>query len=202
MAVVNLIWLLLLLVGIGVGVANGQVDAVSNAIFTAAAQGVKITIEITGVLALWMGLLKLAERSGLVNLLASLAAPIVGRLFPQIPRDHPAFGAIIMNLSANLLGLGNAATPFGLKAMEHLQSLNPHPEQASPAMATFLALNTSSFTLVPAMVISLRAQAGSAAPAEIIGATIVATGCGVLCALTLDRIFRWWYSLRAHRGAL
>ena len=188
--VVNLIWLLLLVSGVAYAAMYGNIDAVTAAIFSAAGQGISITLEIAGVLALWMGLLKLADRSGLVRILAKLSAPLVARLFPDVPRNHPAFGAIVMNLAANFLGLGNAATPFGIKAMTEMQKLNPNKDIASAPMITFLVMNTSSFTLVPAMVISLRVQAGSAAPAEIIGATALASGCAMLFALLVDFLVR------------
>lgn len=190
---VNVIWLGLLVIGIIAGALNGNIDAVSNAVFESAGQGIKITLEIAGVMAVWMGLLKLAEKSGLVNILSRLARPLISRLFPGLPKNHPAMGSIVMNIVANLLGLGNAATPFGLKAMEELQRLNPQKEVASSHMITFLALNTSSITLIPAMVISLRAQAGSANPGEIISATILASTCGALFAILFDRLLRSYY---------
>lgn len=190
---VNLIWLLLLLGGIAAGAAGGNIDAVSNAVFASAAQGIRITLEIAGVMAIWMGLLKLAERSGMVNILAAIARPLISRLFPDLPKNHPALGSIVMNMTANFLGLGNAATPFGLKAMEQMQKVNPMPDQASAPMITFLALNTSSFTLIPALVISLRAQAGSQAPGEIISATLLASACGASFAVFFDYLFRRYY---------
>ncbi|MGI5892224.1 MAG: nucleoside recognition domain-containing protein [Bacillota bacterium] len=190
---VNIIWIILIASGIIIGSINGNIDAVTEATFLASANAVKIAIEITGVLALWMGLLKIAEKSGLVEKIASLAGPLVKKLFPDLPKDHPANFAIVMNLAANFLGLGNAATPFGLKAMQHLQDLNHEKDAASPSMITFLALNTSSVTLIPMMVISLRAQAGSVAAGEIIGPTIIATCCGAVFAISFDRILRKWY---------
>jgi spore maturation protein A len=128
-----------------------------------------------------------------MRILAKFIAPFARRLFPDVPRDNPALSAIIMNLAANILGLGNAATPFGLKAMEHLQEINPDKEAASPAMITFLALNTSCITIVPTLVISLRVQAGSVNPTEIIGATILSTAIGTVCALIFNGFFRRRY---------
>jgi len=190
---VNIIWFILLAGGIILSMFNGKVDVISNAAFAAAGNSVAIVIEITGVICLWMGLLRLAEASGLVNIIAKLAAPIARLLFPDVPRDHPAFFAILMNLAANVLGLGNAATPFGLKAMQYLQELNPDKKSASASMITFLALNTSCITLIPTLVISLRVQAGSASPTEIIGATIFATCIGTTFAVFFDRILRRRY---------
>jgi spore maturation protein A len=142
---------------------------------------------------LWLGLMRVAEEAGLVRGLARVARPVMRRLFPEVPADHPAMGAMLMNISANVLGLGNAATPFGVKAMQALESLNPRPGTATDAQALFCALNTASVQLVPASVIALRAAAGSRAPGEIIGATILASLCGaaaaVLAAKLLARLF-------------
>lgn len=187
---VNLIWLFLLLVGIIAAGLSGQIEKVTEAAFQAAQQGVAISIEIIGIMTLWLGLLKLAEKSGLVVLLSRLVRPLAALIFPSVPKDSAALGAIIMNLSANILGLGNAATPFGLKAMSELQSLNPNKKEASDAMITFLALNTSCITLIPALVISLRVKEGSANPVEIVGTTILATCCGTVVALLTDYFFR------------
>ena len=190
---VNLVWLFLILVGVIVAAINGNINAVSSAAFAAASSAVSLCIKITGIMALWLGLFKLAEKSGLVNILGNLASPLIGRLFPSLSRRDPAFQAIVMNVSANFLGLGNAATPFGLKAMQLLQEKNPEKDTASPAMITFLVMNTSALTLIPALVISLRSQAGSVMPGEIIGATFLATLCGWTFAIVLDRILRYFY---------
>ncbi|ATW24094.1 nucleoside recognition domain-containing protein [Candidatus Formimonas warabiya] len=187
---VNIIWLILLLAGILVAGINGRIEVVTEAAFHAAKTGVEISIEIIGIMTLWLGLLKLAEKSGLVQLLAKFIRPLAILLFPSIPKDSPALGSIIMNLSANVLGLGNAATPFGLKAMSQLQQLNRNKDEASDAMITFLALNTSCITLIPAMVISLRVKEGSANPVEIVGTTIVATACGTVLAMISDHYLR------------
>lgn len=189
----NVIWLLLLGGGIIYAALNGNIEAVTSAAFTAATESVRMAIELCGVLCLWLGLLKLAEEAGLVRIIARLISPLVRRLFPDVPPNHPALFAIIMNIAANLLGLGNAATPFGLKAMEHLQSLNPDKSSASPAMITLLALNTSCITLVPTLVISLRTQAGSALPTDIVPATIIATSIGTCFAILFDRCLRRKY---------
>jgi spore maturation protein A len=126
----------------------------------------------------------------LVQGLARLLQPITRLLFPSIPKGHPAMGAIILNISANVLGLGNAATPFGLKAMEEMQKLNTKKDVASEAMCTFLALNTSAITLIPATIISVRLRAGSVNPTEIIGTTIFATSCAMVVAVTADYLLR------------
>ncbi|CAA7602059.1 Nucleoside recognition [Acididesulfobacillus acetoxydans] len=187
---VNLIWLILLAGGILVAAVTGRIDTVTASALKAAEMGVEVAFELIGVMSLWLGLMRLAEEAGLVQGIARLFGPALRLLFPSLKPDSPALGAIIMNLSANLLGLGNAATPFGLKAMQELQKENPEPEVASPAMCTFLALNTSAITLVPATIIAVRLKAQSAHPTEIIGPTIFATGCAMTAAMIADRFFR------------
>jgi spore maturation protein A len=192
----NKIWLALLLIGFGTAALHGQLEATTGAALEAAKAGVELILSLAGVMALWMGIMKIAEQSGLMEGLARLLRPVIRFLFPTVPRDHPAVGAIVMNLSANILGLGSAATPLGLKAMEGLQELNPNKEEASEAMCTFLALNTSSFTLIPGTVIALRAAAGSQSPSAIVGATLVAS-IGAFCVgVTVDWLFRRMARLR------
>lgn len=187
---VNLIWLLMLVIGIIVAGINGRIEVVTSSAMKAAELGVDVALELVGVMSLWLGLMKLAEDAGLVRALAKIFGPLIRRLFPTLKANSPALGAIIMNLTANILGLGNAATPFGLKAMQELQKENPHPEEATQAMCTFLALNTSCITLVPATIIGVRLKTGSANPTEIIGTTIFATGCAMTAGVIADRFFR------------
>lgn len=187
---VNLIWLIMLVIGIVVSGVNGHIETVTMSAMKAAELGVGVAIELIGVMSLWLGIMRLAEEAGLVQGIARLFGPIVRRLFPTLKPNSPALGAIIMNLSANILGLGNAATPFGLKAMQELQKENPTPDEASPAMITFLALNTSCITLIPATIIAIRLKENSANPTEIIGPTIVATGCAMSVAVIVDYIIR------------
>lgn len=187
----NIIWLFLLGGGILFAAINGNIEAVTEAAFAATADVVSLALNMCGVLCLWLGMLKLAEDAGLVRIIARVISPLVRRLFPEVPRDHPAIFAIVMNIAANMLGLGNAATPFGLKAMEQLQKLNPDKDTASNSMITFLALNTSCITLVPTLVISLRAQAGSALPTDIIAPTVTATAVGTCFAICFDRYLRY-----------
>lgn len=187
---VNLIWLLMLASGIIIAAATGRIETVTSSAMKAAQLGVEVAIELIGVMSLWLGLMHLAEEAGFVRAVARVFGPAIRRLFPSLKPDSPALGAIIMNLSANLLGLGNAATPFGLKAMQELQKENPNPEVASPAMITFLALNTSCITLIPATIIGVRLKANSVNPTEIIGTTIFATGCAMTVAIVADYFFR------------
>lgn len=167
-------------------------NATVNASFTAARTGFEVSIGLTGVLALWMGLMKIGERGGLITLFARAIDPLFRRLFPGIPKGHPAAGAILMNISANMLGLDNAATPAGLQAMKDLQELNPHKDKASDPMMMFLVLNASGLTLIPVSVMTIRAQMGAANPADvfvpIMIATFVATLVGVLAVCIKQRI--------------
>lgn len=185
---VNAIWLFMLVTGILVAAFNGRIDIVTASAMKAAELGVETAFGLIGVMSLWLGLMRLAEEAGAVQALARVFGPAIRSLFPSLKPDSPALGAIIMNLSANILGLGNAATPFGLKAMQELQKENPHPEVASQAMITFLALNTSCITLIPATIIGVRLKANSANPTEIIGTTIVATGCAMTVAIIVDSL--------------
>lgn len=192
----NWIWFGLIAVGIGYAMFNGSMGMVTEAAFAAANDAVLIILEICGLTCLWLGMLKIAQASGLVDGLGRLISPIVRRLFPDVPKGHPAFSSIIMNVAANLLGLGNAATPFGLKAMEQLQTLNREPTVATSAMITLLAMNTSCITLLPTLTISLRVSAGSSEPTAIIGATIISSTLGLLFALLMDRILRSYHRRR------
>ena len=185
----NRIWLGMMTAGVVTAAFNGRIDAVTAEVLKAAESAVQVSFDLIGVMALWLGLMKIAENAGLTEGLARLLSPALKKLFPGIPEGHPAFGAIIMNLSANVLGLGNAATPFGMKAMQELQKLNGK-DTASDAMCTFLALNTSCITLLPATIIGVRVSFNSQAPAEITGPCIFATVCSTLAAVSLDAWFR------------
>jgi len=177
-------------IGVIVGAVNGNIVAVTDSAISSAKLAVEISIGLIGVMALWLGIMKIAEESGLVKSLAKALRFIMIPLFPEVPEDHPAMGAMIMNMAANVLGLGNAATPLGLKAMQELQTLNPTEDTATNAMVTFLAINTSSVTLIPASVIAVRAAAGSANAAEIIGPTIVATAASTIAAVIAVKLLQ------------
>ena len=155
--------------------ATQPMQALAGAMVDSAASAVTLAIGLVGVMALFLGLMKVAEAGGLLTIIAKTIRPLMVRAFPEVPTDHPAMGAMILNLSANALGLGNAATPFGIRAMQELDKLNPHKGTASNAMVLFLAINTSSVTLLPTGVIALRASAGSADPAGILPTTLFAT---------------------------
>ncbi len=165
--------------------------ALTEAMITAAKASVTLAIGLVGVMALFLGLMKVAEAGGLLIIIAKVVRPLMTRLFPEVPGDHPAMGAMILNISANMLGLGNAATPFGIRAMQELDKLNPHKGTASNAMVLFLAINTSGLALLPSGVVALRASLGSTDPAGIIPSTLVATACstmvGILAAVLYQR---------------
>lgn len=179
----NIIWAALIIVGFSVGALTGNINNVTNAAIESAKSAVELALGLIGVMALWLGIMKIAEDSGLIKLISKALKPIMIFLFPDVPETHPAMGAMIMNISANILGLGNAATPFGLKAMEELQKLNKYKDTATNAMVTFLAINTSSVTLIPATTIALLAAAGAPNPTEIIGPTIISTTISTTAAI-------------------
>jgi spore maturation protein SpmA len=175
------------------GEAKSPMAELTDAMIAAAGNSVTLAIGLVGVMALFLGLMKVAEEGGLLAVIAKLMRPLMVRLFPDVPADHPAMGAMIMNVSANVVGLGNAATPFGIRAMEALDALNPLKGTATNAMVLFLAINTASVTLLPTSVIALRAAAGSKDPAGILPttlfATIVATAVAIIAAKLGER---WW----------
>jgi spore maturation protein SpmA/spore maturation protein SpmB len=170
-------------------------DALSRAMIDSATGAVELALGLVGVMALFLGLMKIAEQGGLLRILARLIRPLMVRLFPDVPADHPAMGAMILNMSANMLGLGNAATPFGIKAMQELDRLNPCKGSATDSMVLFLAINTSSITLLPTGVIALRASAGSADPAGILPTTLFATVCSTLAAILAVKGYRRFFPL-------
>jgi spore maturation protein A len=172
---INYIWCGMIIIGIMVGTLTGNIEAVSTAAIEWAETAVELSLGLIGVMALWLGLMKIAEEAGIVRGMGLLVKPIMVRLFPEVPADHPAMGSIVANMAANFFGLGNAATPLGIKAMQELQDLNENKEEASNAMVMFLAINTSSVTLISSSTIAYRSAAGAANPADIIAPTIVAT---------------------------
>jgi spore maturation protein A len=174
-----------------------KLAAITDAAFNFAKIAVmEIALPLVGIMAMWLGVMKIAEAAGIIRLLAAAIAPITRRLFPEVPTEHPAMGAIVLNIAANWLGLSNAATPFGLKAMEELQKLNPKKDTATNPMVMFLGINTASITLIPSTIIGLRVAMGSANPAEIIGTTIFAGACATTVAVIAVKILG---KLRAFR---
>lgn len=186
----DIVFGVLILFGIFMGMLTGNMQAVNEAIVSSAGVAVEKIFSLIGILTLWLGVAKIAEKSGLLKSITRLLQPFVRLFFPSVPKDHPAIGSILMNLSANLFGFGSAATPFGLKAMEELQTINTKQDTASDAMCTFLAINTSSVTLIPTTIIGLRMASGSTNPLEIVGTTLFATGFSTLFAIVADFVCR------------
>lgn len=187
---INRFWLFFIVSGLIVAAAVGNMDSMTQVILDSANKAVNVAIGLIAVMTFWLGMMKIIERSGLLRLVVAALKPLAKFLFPEVPLDHPAMSSILMTMSADILGMGSAATPMGIRTMAHLQELNKDKETASPAMCTFLALNTSSITLIPATVIGLRAAAGSAEPTVIVGTTILATLCSTIVAVSLDKLFR------------
>src|SRR5438477_5796220 len=198
----NWIWaaffLIAFVVAIWQAAVGGKPDlmqAVVASLFDSSKTGFEIAIGLTGVMSLWLGLMKIGERGGVVEGIAWLVGPLFRRLYPGIPPGHPAAGAIVMNMSANMLGLDNAATPLGLKAMKELQSLNPTPEVASDEMILFMVINASSVTLVPISIMTFRAQLGAANPADvfvpILIATFISDISGLMLVATIQKLNIW-----------
>ncbi len=180
----NYIWLALILLSVAIGGWTDRLKGVTDGAFDGAKTAVTIALGLIGVMALWLGVMRLAERAGLVQRLARGLRPVMTRLFPGVPNDHPAMGSMLMNMAANMLGLGNAATPLGLRAMRDLEELNPHPGTATNAMCTFLAINTSSVQLIPTTAIAILVAAGSTNPTAIVGTSLLATLCAATVAIT------------------
>ena len=176
----NYIWFSLIFISVVVGTITGRIDQVTEAAISMSKTSVEIAIGLVGIMALWLGTMKIAEESGLIQIIARALRPITIRLFPDVPADHPAIGSIVLNMAANILGLGNAATPIGLKAMSELQDLNKKKDTATDAMCTFLAINTSSVQIIlPATVVGLMGAAAN----QIFITTIIATGLSTIAAI-------------------
>src|SRR5210317_2419929 len=183
----NYIWFGMMAISVVAGIFTGRIDAVTEAAINMSKVAVEISIGLIGIMALWLGIMKIAEESGLIRIIAKLLKPITIRLFPDVPPDHPAIGSIVLNMSANVLGLGNAATPLGLKAMEELQELNPKKNTATNAMVMFLAINTSSVQLIiPATVVALMGVTAS----QIFITTILATLCSTITAIIMVKVLQ------------
>jgi spore maturation protein SpmA len=185
----NFIWLGLIIGAVAIGAYEGRLEQVSTGAFEMARFAVMDTaLPLAGIMALWLGMMRLAERAGLVQVLARLLRPVLTRLFPDVPGDHPAMGSMLMNIAANMLGLSNAATPLGLRAMADLETLNARPGTATNAMCTFLAINTSSVQLIPATAIGILAINHSADPSAIIGPAFLATCCATTTAIVTVKL--------------
>ncbi len=184
----NYIWFGMIAISVLVGIITGNLDAVTDAAFDSARKAVDLAIGLIGIMALWLGIMQIAEKAGLISALAKGIRPLARWLFPDIPDGHPALGSIVLNMSANMLGLGNAATPMGLKAMKELQELNPAQDTATNAMVTFLAINTSSVQiLLPATVVGLMGAASAAIFIPVLLASTVSTVVAIVAARWLEK---------------
>jgi spore maturation protein A len=190
----NYIWFGLMAIALVVAAINGTADGVTRGAVESASTAVQIAIGLIGIMTLWLGIMRVAEAAGLVALLGRALRPFLRWLFPGVPPDHPAAGAIVLAIAANMLGLANAATPLGIKAMEELQTLNPDKDTANNAMVMFLAMTTSSVQLIPATMIGILVAAGSLDPTAIIATTLVATMASTIAALTVAKLLERVYS--------
>ncbi|WP_053363996.1 nucleoside recognition domain-containing protein [Bacillus sp. FJAT-27251] len=188
---VNYIWVFMTIIGLVFAAVNGTMSEVNEAVFRGATEAVTLCIGLISVLVFWLGMMRIAETAGLLDKLSSLFRPLVTKLFPEVPAGHPAMGYILSNMMANMFGLGNAATPLGIKAMEELKRLNGGKDYASRSMITFLAINTSSITLIPTTVIAIRITYDSASPTSIVGPTLMATCFSAVAAILIDRYFHY-----------
>jgi spore maturation protein SpmA len=196
--VLNYIWLGLVLLAVAIGGWNDRLKDVTDGAFDGAKTAVTIALGLIGIMALWLGVMRLAEKAGLVQRIARGLRPIMRRLFPDVPAEHPAMGSMLMNMAANMLGLGNAATPLGLRAMRDLERLNPHPGTATNAMCTFLAINTASIQLIPTTAIAILVAAGSSRPTAIVGTALLATMCAATVAIISVKLLEKlpWFRVR------
>ncbi len=189
----NYVWFALMAIALLVAMLNGSVAEVNKGAVDSAKTAVEIALGLVGVMTLWLGMMRIAEAAGLVTLLGRALRPVLQILFPEVPRNHPANGAIVMSIAANMLGLNNAATPMGIKAMEELQTLNEDKETASNAMVTFMAMNTSGVQLIPATMIGILLAAGSVNPTAIIAPGIVATFTGTIAAVISAKVLQRFF---------
>lgn len=198
----NYVWLALITLAVVIGAATGRLAEVTTGAFSMAETAVmRIALPLVGVMALWLGLMRIAERAGLVQALARALRPVMRRLFPEVPVDHPAMGSMVMNMAANMLGLANAATPLGLRAMRDLETLNPNPGTATNAMCTFLAINTSSIQLIPTTAIAILASQGAKDPTAIVGTALIATTCSTVAGVGAVKWMQHWRIFRVEPEA-
>lgn len=192
----NYVWFALIAIAVVVAAFNGTAAEVTKGAIDNAKTAVEISIGLIGVMTLWLGMMRIAEAAGLVQLLGRALRPLLRLLFPGIPADHPASGAIVLSIAANMLGLNNAATPLGIKAMEEMQELNSDKETATDAMVMFAALNTASVQLVPATMIGVLVAAGSLNPTVIIAPTLIATAIGTIAAIIAAKVLQRFFPPR------
>lgn len=187
---VSYIWFFLIIIGISYSFCTGNLSNINDSILTNGNEALELMLSILPIIVLWSGIMKIAEEAGMLRKFAKLLQPILTKLFPSVPVDNPALGYIASNIAANMMGLGSAATPFGLKAMQELQKINKEKDTASTAMITFLVLNTAGVTIVPTTVLAMRISYNSLNPSEIIIPGVIATFCSSLGGLIIDYLIR------------
>ena len=187
---VSILWAFLIIIGIIYAFLSGNISAINQSILVNANEAFELVISFLPTIVLWTGIMKIAEDAGLLTKFADLLRPVLSKLFPLVPKDNKALGYISSNIAANMLGLGSAATPFGLKAMSELQKINDDKKTASVPMITFLILNTAGVTIIPTLIIALRLGYGSKNPTEIIAPAVLSTICSSIAAITIDFFIR------------
>ena len=190
---VNYIWFSILVIGIVIGIVTGRGEIISNAIIASTTSSVELIIKLLGIMSLWCGIMKIAVKSGLTDKLAKILKPILRLILKEAGKDDKTLGPIVMNITANMMGLSNAATPFGIKAMENMQKINPHEDTASDDMAIFLVLNAACIQIIPTTIISIRAAAGSNSPADIILPSILTTGMAGIVGIISCKILQKYF---------
>lgn len=191
---INKLWLFLIASGIIYGIFAGNISIINEKILASATSALDMMLELFPVIALWLGIMKIAEKAGLIKQLSNLISPLLSKLFPDIPKGHESLGLIASNIIINMLGLGSAATPVGLKAIKSLQELNQKKDTASRSMITFLVINTSGVTIIPTTIISMRIMHNSTNPTEIVAACIMATFISTIAGIIIDRILARRYN--------
>ena len=187
---ISLLWTFLIIIGILYCLITGNIEIINNSILTNANKALELIMSLLPTIVLWTGIMKIAEDAGILTKFANFLEPFLKKLFPSVPKNNKALGYISSNIAANMLGLGSAATPFGLKAMHELQKINDKKDTASTAMITFLVLNTAGVTIIPTTIIAIRLAYGSAFPTEIITPAIISTTCSSISAIAIDYFIR------------
>ena len=195
----NYIWLGMILLGVIWAAINGRLDQVTQSIITSADEGVELSIVLLGIMCLWSGLMQIAQKSGMIRALTRFSKDLFAGMFPKVPEDHRAMGAMVLSFAANFLGLGNAATPLGIKAMEQLQTLNPEKDRATDAMVLFMVINASCLQFIPTTVIALRNAAGSADPAGILPQVWISSLISTIIAIVFYYLFKAFEKRREFR---
>ena len=187
---ISILWTFLIIIGILYSLITGNIEVINNSILTNAGKALDLILSLLPTIVLWSGIMKIAEDAGILTKFASFLRPILSKLFPSVPSNHASLGYIASNIAANMLGLGSAATPFGLRAMSELQKINSKKDTASNAMITFLVLNTAGVTIIPTTIIALRLAYGSSSPTAIIAPAVISTSCSCISAIVIDYFIR------------